>query len=52
MMHSTALDPAEELRSRLTGLLPEMEIPLGVLGPVVGTYGGPGAVGVALLRAG
>ena len=52
MMHTTALDAATDLRSRLTALLPEMEVPLGQLGPVVGTYGGPGLVGVAILRAG
>jgi DegV family protein with EDD domain len=52
MMHGDALADAEQLRSQLTGLLPELEITLGQLGPVVGTYGGPGLVGVALLRAG
>lgn len=52
MMHGDAGGPAEELRARLTALLPELEIPMGMLGPVVGTYGGPGSVGVAVLRAG
>jgi DegV family protein with EDD domain len=52
MMHSTALAPATELRNRLTAMLPEMDIALGQLGPVVGTYSGPGAVGVASLQAG
>jgi DegV family protein with EDD domain len=51
MMHSTAPEAAAELRSRLTELLPELDVPLGQLGPVVGTYSGPGAVGVAVLRA-
>ena len=52
MMHGDGLVPAEELRSKLGSALPELEITLGQLGPVVGTYGGPGLVGVALLRAG
>jgi fatty acid-binding protein DegV len=52
MMHSTALEGATELRSRLIEALPEMDIALGQLGPVVGTYGGPGVIGVAVLAAG
>jgi DegV family protein with EDD domain len=52
MMHSTAPEAAAEVRGRLVTLLPEMDITLGQLGPVVGTYGGPGLVGVAILRAG
>jgi DegV family protein with EDD domain len=52
MMHSTALEGASELRSRLVTMLPEMDIALGQLGPVVGTYSGPGAIGVATLSAG
>lgn len=52
MMHGDAAADAEDLRSRLTALLPELDITLGMLGPVVGTYGGPGLVGVAVMRAG
>jgi DegV family protein with EDD domain len=52
MMHSAAAEGAEELRRRLVEALPEIDIPLGQLGPVVGTYAGPGAIGVAWLRAG
>jgi len=52
MMHGDAVADAEDLRSRLTTLLPELDITLGMLGPVVGTYGGPGLVGVAVMRAG
>lgn len=52
MMHGDAAAAAGEVRDRLTELLPELEIPLGQLGPVVGTYAGPGSVGVAVLRAG
>ncbi|HZS13060.1 MAG TPA: DegV family protein [Candidatus Dormibacteraeota bacterium] len=52
-MHGDAGEAATEFRSRLTALLPELEIPpLEQLGPVVGTYAGPGSVGVAVLRAG
>jgi fatty acid-binding protein DegV len=52
MMHGDAEEAAGEVRSRLAELLPEHEISLGQLGPVVGTYGGPGLVGVGILRAG
>jgi DegV family protein with EDD domain len=52
MMHGAAADAAGAVRSRLTQLLPELNIPLGHFGPVVGTYAGPGSVGVAVLRAG
>jgi DegV family protein with EDD domain len=52
MMRTTELEPAEEVRRRLVTLLPEMEVSLGQLGPVVGTYGGPGLIGVAALSAG
>ncbi|HXA27236.1 MAG TPA: DegV family protein [Candidatus Angelobacter sp.] len=52
MMHGDAAAAAGEVRDRLTQLLPELEIPLGQLGPVVGTYAGPGSVGVAVLRPG
>jgi DegV family protein with EDD domain len=52
MMHGDAVAPADELRARFVELLPELDITLGQLGPVVGTYGGPGLVGVAVLRAG
>ena len=51
MMHTTVPEAAEELRGKLVGLLPEMDITLGQLGPVVGTYGGPGLIGVATLKA-
>jgi DegV family protein with EDD domain len=51
MMHGDAAADAGEVRSRLTEQLPELEISLGMLGPVVGTYGGPGLVGVAVMRA-
>ncbi len=52
MMHTTVPEAAEELRSKLVSALPEMDISLGQLGPVVGTYGGPGLLGVAALGAG
>jgi len=52
MMHTTVPEAAEELRGRLVAMLPELDISLGQLGPVVGTYGGPGLIGVAVLRAG
>jgi len=52
MMHTTVPEAAAELRSKLVELLPELDISLGQLGPVVGTYGGPGLIGVAALEAG
>jgi len=52
MMHTTVPEAADELRTKLVALLPELDISLGQLGPVVGTYGGPGLIGVAALEAG
>jgi DegV family protein with EDD domain len=52
MMHTTVPEAAGELRTKLVGMLPELDITLGQLGPVVGTYGGPGLIGVAALQAG
>lgn len=43
---------AAETERRLSEMYPELEIYSGELGPVVGTYGGPGSLGVAMLRAG
>jgi DegV family protein with EDD domain len=51
-MHSGAPTLLEEVRPRLVAAYPELELGAGEIGPVVGTYAGPGAVGVACLRAG
>lgn len=50
MMSSSAHPLAETLRSRLRAAYPELELHTGELGPVVGTYAGPGSIGMALLR--
>ena len=42
---------SEALRGRLRAAYPELELLSGELGPVVGTYAGPGSLGLALLRA-
>lgn len=42
---------SDELRSRLRAAYPEIELLSGELGPVVGTYAGPGSLGLAVLRA-
>jgi len=42
----------EALASRLAAQFPDTEILRGSIGPVVGTYAGPGAVGVGYLRRG
>lgn len=48
VIHSTAPDQAEALRRRLADLLPFDEIVLTRFGPTLGTYVGPGALGVGL----
>ena len=52
ILHSTAPDDAEALKVRLTGLAPEGEIIMSRFGPVVGTYLGPGALGVSVMSSG
>ena len=49
VLHSTTQDDAESLRERLSDLLPKEEIIMARFGPVVGTYIGPGALGVSLI---
>ena len=51
-MHSGAPQLLEEVRPRLTAAYPELDLRTGQIGPVVGTYAGPGGIGVACLRAG
>ena len=48
VIYSTEPEQAEALRRRLAALLPEDQIITSRFGPVVGTYLGPGALGVAL----
>ena len=49
ILHSTAPDGAESLKTRLRDLVPGDEIIISRFGPVVGTYLGPGALGVSLM---
>ena len=49
VLHSTTPGDAEALRERLGDLAPEGGIVMARFGPVVGTYLGPGALGVSLL---
>lgn len=51
-MHSSAPDLLDRVRAGLAERYAELEVIGGQLGPVVGTYAGPGAIGVACLRAG
>ncbi len=52
VLHSTTPDIAGELAEALRELLPEGSAPfVARFGPVLGTYTGPGAVGIGLLRA-
>ena len=49
VLHSTTPDEAGALMERLGDLVPERELILSRFGPVMGTYLGPGALGVSLM---
>jgi DegV family protein with EDD domain len=49
VVHSATDSEAESLKSRLGSLLPEGEIMVTRFGPVLGTYVGPGAMGIAMM---
>ncbi len=50
-MYSTPTPFEDKLSSSLDELLPEKEsVLLTRLGPVIGAHGGPGAIGVAMIR--
>ena len=49
IIYSTTPDDAEALKDRLKGLVPEDELIISRFGPVVGTYLGPGALGVGVM---
>ena len=49
ILHTTAPEEAQILKERLGGLAPEGEVIAARFGPVVGTYLGPGALGVSLM---
>jgi fatty acid-binding protein DegV len=51
-MHSTTPDEADALAKSLAGLLESGSEPMVMqFGPVLGTYVGPGAIGIGLLSA-
>ena len=51
VIHTTTLDDAEELAGRVKDLLKEDREPvLSRAGPTIGTYVGPGALGIAIVR--
>ncbi|MDP6402396.1 MAG: DegV family protein [SAR202 cluster bacterium] len=51
VLYSTTLDEAESIAEDLSDLLPDDRKPsIGRFGPVIGTYTGPGVLGIGLLR--
>ena len=50
VIYSTEEEGARHLRRNLTDLAPEEEIIMARFGPTLGTYVGPGALGIALTR--
>jgi DegV family protein with EDD domain len=51
VLHGAALKDAENLRDRVAGQYPGMDIPLSETGAVIGTYTGPGVIGFVYLTA-
>ena len=48
--YSTTLDEAESIRERLAMAFPNVKVYLVRFGPVLGTHGGPGNVGVGIMK--
>ena len=48
--YSTTLDEAESIRERLAMAFPNVKVYLVRFGPVLGTHGGPGNVGVGIME--
>ncbi len=48
--HSTTLDEAESIRERLAMAFPNVRVHLVRFGPVIGTHGGPGTIGVGIME--
>ena len=48
--HSTTLDEAESIRERLAMAFPSVKVYLIRFGPVLGTHGGPGTIGVGIME--
>ena len=51
VLHGGARRDAEQLRDRVAGKYPGLEIPLAETGAVIGTYTGPGVIGFVYLTA-
>ena len=51
VMHAQAPDEAEEIASELRRELPDLDIPIGQIGCVLGTHTGPRALGLVYLKA-
>jgi DegV family protein with EDD domain len=51
VMHAQALPDAERIREELAAELPDLEIEIAQIGAVLGTHVGPGAVGLAYIKA-
>ena len=49
-MHSAAPELMAQVSERLVRSYPGIEVQAGELGPVIGTYAGPGAIGIAWLK--
>ena len=49
--HATTPDEADKLVERLSSLFPKERIYRSTVSPVLGTYGGPGAMAVTVLEA-
>jgi len=50
VMHAQARDEADEIAAQLRQELPDMEIPVGQIGCVLGTHTGPKALGLVYLK--
>lgn len=48
--HATTLDEAESIRERLAMAFPSVKVYLVRFGPVLGTHGGPGTIGVGIME--
>ena len=48
--HSTTPDEAESIRERLAMAFPNVKVHLVRFGPVIGTHGGPGTIGVGIME--
>ena len=49
ILHADAIDDAQKLRDMLTAKLPEMELRIDNVGPVIGTHAGPGTLAFCFL---